>query len=50
MKRVGKSDMIWDRKTAKIQSSYKFIFLTYISTPAACHKENEMQTWNTGLF
>lgn len=50
MKSVGKNDMMWDRKAAKIKGSYKFIFLTYISPPAACHKENEMQTGNTGLF
>lgn len=50
MKTVGKNDKTWDRKTAKILSLYEFIFLTYDSTPATCHKENEMQTGNTGLF
>jgi len=38
------------QKTAKNQNSCKFIFLTYVSTPAVCHKENEIQTGNTGLF
>lgn len=50
MKTVGKNDMIWDRKAAKIQTLYKCIYLIYVSTPAACHKENEMQAGNTGLF